>query len=215
MTKQTEQLNAIRENYISPMVAISQSLKTWQLISIFLAICLLGSLLLNVIQSLRNPLILAVDKEGAPELLSITHNRQISDLTDYQVFLTVFVDRLYNWKSSNYKDQIKAALTLMDSNLKNQYLAKLKAGDYETILAKGMLDTKITVKSISSQITKYKDGYKAEILAVKTEPADEGLINTTTKFQIGLRQIPANQENFWGLEVFEIKEEQVAKGVKK
>ncbi len=208
-----QQLDVIRENYLSPIALLKKSLQIWMVLFAALVVALLISLCVNIYLVMKKPLVVKVDQRGVPDLMEIMQDKSLSDLVDYQIFLTTFLNRLYSWNGENYLVQIKRGLVLMAPPLQAKYLKQIKAQGIE-MKQKGQKNyySEIMVQKIDTRLRKYQNGYLIDVFAtVKNSEINAQKM----KFTIGIRKSKPTNNNFWGLEVVDIEANQVKPATEK
>mgnify|MGYP006284960479 CR=1 FL=1 len=169
-----------------------------------LTVLVLSLLLVNAMG--QEETIVALKPDNTPVPTEIKENK-ISYLVDYEKFLHIFLNQLYDWNYQNYVDNIKGAIPLMSSSLKKQYLNEIKEGGYIEQVNDYQITSSLTIQKIKTDsIKKYKGGYKVKVQALKLKVRDFIDRSIPVEIVIAFRPTDISKNNVWGLEVFEIKE---------
>ena len=115
---------------------------------------------------------------------------------------------MYSWNSSTYVEQIRSALPLMANDMREEYLTQIEKNDVIQTITDGKITSVIQIKNLeSTSVTKYKEGYMAEVEGIKLRVVDFVTRETPVKLQIAFRPVSLSGDNIWGFEVFELHEE--------
>ena len=203
MAVQSEKLS----NYHTSLGFLSKMNSTLTLVvSISLILNLLLSLSL-VMSIKKKQIVVSIDNQGLPVPMQIT-NQNLQNLINWRQFLETFVQKMYSWNSSTYVEQIRSALPLMANDMREEYFTQIEKNDVIQTITDGKITSVIQIKNLeSTSVTKYKEGYMAEVEGIKLRVVDFVTRETPVKLQIAFRPVSLSGDNIWGFEVFEFHEE--------
>lgn len=174
----------------------------------------LGSFILNIVLALclivvsaSKEKIIGIDEQGIPYPVEII-NQKLSDIISFRQFLSFFITTLYSWQPDTYEAQMNDILTFMSDELRSEYHKYIIQSDLVNKVKKNKVTSVIRINNINiDTLEAYDDGYKIEIDAVKTNIAvlKEEIIQPV-RFTVAFRKIAPSKKNYWGFEVFELKE---------
>jgi hypothetical protein len=201
-----DKLANIQKNYSNPLAQYKVGYQLSKVIIIVLSLALLTSLGINFTLAGKRQLVVGIDSNMLPVPLRVK-KMNLERLIDYKQFLISFLNRLYYWDTDTFQSQKRLALGLMTSEVQKQYIEIVENEPFTSLIKDGKMISAITPLKISDQVEKYKDGYITELEANKIRIINHALDRVSrVKFRIAFRSCEANDENFWGFEVFELTE---------
>lgn len=138
----------------------------------------------------------------------------LGKMVDYEKFIRIFLNQIYDWDHNSYKEQIKKVLPIMSGEAREDYLAEIEGGGYIEQVKEYKLTSSLVIRTVED-LRSYKDGYRitvqGEKILVKDFSGDEDDFvfsdnKTEVKIDVAFRVDDISEDNYWGLEIFEIKE---------
>jgi len=197
------------KKFVNPLADLSNAYQTLKIIC-FILVILLGVLTYSFFQlSNREQIVVGIDGSGIPVPMEVKEEN-IENLINYKQFITYLLNCLYNWNSETYIDQIKKALPLMADDIQKDYLMEVEEGGYIDTINHYKITSSIQIRRfLEDTAREYKDGFIIEIIAVKLRVTDFIDRTSTVKVSIAFRPTDISNENIWGLEMFELKEQRI------
>lgn len=190
--------------------------KNKSFLSLFLKITTIILLLTNITLgvaymrlSAKQQVVVGINEEGIPQN-TIYKGSNISNLVNQKQFMTHTLNLIYDWNKDNYRKNIEKATNFMSNDLKNNYLEEIKRGGFIEQVEEYEMTSSLTIQSIDDDsLEKYKDGYKITISAVKLRITDFIDRTIPVEIDVAFRPVKVDNNNLWGLEIFEIKERNI------
>ena len=141
----------------------------------------------------------------------------LGKMVDYEKFVRIFLNQIYDWDHKNYKEQIEKALPMMSGEARKDYLHEINRGGYIEQVRDYKLTSSLVIRNIDS-LRGYKDGYQITVQGEKilvkdfTGENDNPVFSdnkSEVKIDVAFRVTEISEENYWGLEIFEIKERSI------
>lgn len=196
-----EKIISLRNNYQTSLL-----LKITVFV-LLLSNVVLGGCLYLVIN--KSPIVIGLSDHGVPEAYPVKE-APLSHLVNYQYFITVFLNHIYDWDYKNYAGNIKKALPLMSNSMREEYMEEIKRGGYIDQVNEYQLTSSLTIRQIDSEnITPYQGGYRIKVVAQKLKIHDFIDRSIPVEILVAFRPTNISSDNIWGLEIFEMKERNI------
>lgn len=173
-----------------------QSAKT---VNILLALALLASLCLNLVQASRKQIIVGIDPAGNRTTLQAT-----SGESGEEQLVRNAVSTLYNWDAATYEKAYREAAALMTSDLGSKLLNTL---DEKT--RAGIEGDSIACSLVIDSVQNSGSGVWT-VTGIKTLHGRTLNRRTRVQFGISIARVAVTQSNPWGLAVSALSEQEVS-----
>lgn len=191
------------------IISLRNNYQTSLLLKITLFVLLLSNVVLGGCLYLvinKSPIVIGLSDHGVPEAYPVKE-APLSHLVNYQYFITVFLNHIYDWDYKNYANNIKKALPMMSASLREEYMEEIKRGGYIDQVNEYQLTSSLTIRQIDSEsINPYQGGYRIKVIAQKLKIHDFIDRSIPVEIHVAFRPTNISSDNIWGLEIFEIKE---------
>lgn len=200
-----EQIQIIKEQYLSPMALAVNSAHKFMIIaicSIFINVLLGVSVFLL---TLKNPTYLKLSDQNAPEVLVKTKGN--IDFSNYKLFVQSFLEHLYNLDQNTYVSQLEYTMNLMSPGMQNDFYKQITDLGKIQQLQNGEIKSFVSVRQISNVKQDSKDTFSVQADVVLTRfTSFKKNQNQLLPVILKIEKCTVSPSNPWGMEVYALDE---------